>query len=313
MEEAEDSSSSVGWGASVHKGVVELHGPGTSPSCSAKVRTYGATVVSYIHHGKERLYVSPNAILDGSKAIRGGIPLVFPQFAQPNPAMAQHGFARTSIWSVLDLGHENDTAFAIFGLKSSPETLAVWPHDFELVFTVRLSSSSFSVNLEVRNPSPESSFECQALLHTYLKEDIYNMSAKGFKGYSFLDKVRGGDKGDELREFVTVHEGEVDRIYFKGEEQEMIRNVSVCDASGTNETLRVNVDGIITSPISGPRPLPLDVVLWNAGPERSIAIADLGEGEYKNYVCIEPGHVTTSVRVEGGASFTLSQNLIPQA
>jgi D-hexose-6-phosphate mutarotase len=30
-------------------------------------------------------------------AIRGGIPVVFPQFGQPDAAMAQHGFARYQV------------------------------------------------------------------------------------------------------------------------------------------------------------------------------------------------------------------------
>jgi len=42
-----------------------------------KVHLYGATVVSWMSDSKERLYLSPLSELQGSKAIRGGIPLVF--------------------------------------------------------------------------------------------------------------------------------------------------------------------------------------------------------------------------------------------
>ena len=83
--------------------------------------------------------MSPGALFDGKKvtirqpndknsakdislpeAIRGGVPVVFPQFGQPDKvlwwltcrflqtavtlkAMAQHGFARTSFWSVASI------------------------------------------------------------------------------------------------------------------------------------------------------------------------------------------------------------------
>lgn len=45
---------------------------------SVTVHLYGATVTSWKTNGKEQLFVSEKAHLDGSKPIRGGIPLVFP-------------------------------------------------------------------------------------------------------------------------------------------------------------------------------------------------------------------------------------------
>lgn len=45
---------------------------------SVEVLTYGATVVSWKSNGKENLWLSSAAKLDGSKPVRGGIPVVFP-------------------------------------------------------------------------------------------------------------------------------------------------------------------------------------------------------------------------------------------
>ena len=61
---------------------------------SVEILLFGATVISWIFNGRERLFVSETAVWDGKKAIRGGIPLVFPQFGQPLKTMSQHGFAR---------------------------------------------------------------------------------------------------------------------------------------------------------------------------------------------------------------------------
>ena len=41
------------------------------------------------------LYLSSKSAMDGSKAVRGGIPICFPNFG-PWKFGAQHGFARTS-------------------------------------------------------------------------------------------------------------------------------------------------------------------------------------------------------------------------
>jgi len=46
---------------------------------SVEVLLFGATVISWKSaNGKDNLFLSPKAHLDGSKAVRGGIPLVFP-------------------------------------------------------------------------------------------------------------------------------------------------------------------------------------------------------------------------------------------
>lgn len=44
---------------------------------SVKIYLHGATIISWTHQGKELLFLSSKALLDGSKPIRGGIPLVF--------------------------------------------------------------------------------------------------------------------------------------------------------------------------------------------------------------------------------------------
>src|SRR2546421_11248220 len=45
---------------------------------SVHVLLYGAAITSWKSNGKENLFLSEKAVLDGSKAVRGGIPLVFP-------------------------------------------------------------------------------------------------------------------------------------------------------------------------------------------------------------------------------------------
>lgn len=46
---------------------------------SVEVLLYGATILSWKDgDGEERLWLSEGAKLDGTKAVRGGVPLVFP-------------------------------------------------------------------------------------------------------------------------------------------------------------------------------------------------------------------------------------------
>lgn len=75
--------SSIGVGASIPQPSVNVNEntvEATLPTGeSVSVHLYGATVTSWkLASGAEQLFVSSKAILDGSKAIRGGIPVVFP-------------------------------------------------------------------------------------------------------------------------------------------------------------------------------------------------------------------------------------------
>ena len=53
----------------------------------------GADPVGLAPPGQEMLWMSSLSPVDGSAPIRGGIPIVFPQFADTGP-MKLHGFAR---------------------------------------------------------------------------------------------------------------------------------------------------------------------------------------------------------------------------
>ena len=42
----------------------------------------------------------PGAVFDGTQPIRGGVPVIFPQFGRPDQSLPMHGFARSSLWTV---------------------------------------------------------------------------------------------------------------------------------------------------------------------------------------------------------------------
>ena len=69
-----------------------------SGKASATVYPFGATVASY-KCPHEVLFVRPDAKMDGSKPISGGIPHCFPQFGPGK--IQQHGFARNLVWKVV--------------------------------------------------------------------------------------------------------------------------------------------------------------------------------------------------------------------
>lgn len=51
---------------------------------TVEILLYGATILSWKSNGKENLFVSDAATLDGSKPVRGGVPVVFPVCQSPH-------------------------------------------------------------------------------------------------------------------------------------------------------------------------------------------------------------------------------------
>jgi len=156
---------------------------------SVEVLLYGATVVSWKDaSGAEKLWLSEGAKLDGTKAVRGGIPLVFPVFGTaPEHAqvgsLPQHGFARTSRWEFLGKstsesasgsGAADLTAKLDFGLSAAgldAATKKLWPFAFNLIYSVNLNRDSLTTSLVVSNDD-DKPFDCQVLLHTYLRVKV---------------------------------------------------------------------------------------------------------------------------------------------
>jgi hypothetical protein len=65
---------------------------------SVEVMLYGATVISWKNNGQENMWLSSNAKMDGSKAIRGGVPVVFPVRLLPLPILpGNHRLTTSSI------------------------------------------------------------------------------------------------------------------------------------------------------------------------------------------------------------------------
>ena len=64
-----------------------IHSP--SKRSTADVYLFGSHLTSYKIDGKELIFLSSTSQFDGMKAIRGGIPLCFPQFGPGK--LQQHG------------------------------------------------------------------------------------------------------------------------------------------------------------------------------------------------------------------------------
>lgn len=174
---------------------------------TCKLLDYGACLLSYKtgDEGRECVFVSRNAKMDGTKAVRGGIPLVFPQFGQPDTSMPQHGFLRVNYWKVDESSiFDNDESAGITytltlkdvknargGGKWEAGSTTELLLDCVCSYHVIIGSKSFTTKLEIKNTG-EKEFPFQNLMHTYYfvdGRDALNGSScyvKGLEGMYLL-------------------------------------------------------------------------------------------------------------------------------
>lgn len=242
-----------------------------TPHAQALVSTYGGQVLSYVPHGDHRdlLFVSERAYFQPGKAIKGGIPVCWPWFG-PDPegrGRPAHGIARHRQWRVLASSYgENDAVVLSLVLEDSDETRAIWPHPFVVQIAVEVGAQ-LKVALSIKN-TDATAIELTQGLHAYFRVgDISRVELLGLDGTTYLDK--SGD-GAEHRQFGPVSvAGEVDRIY-----QYTPPGVTLRDAALRRS---IHIDS------SGSRSL----VVWNPWRETAAGMADLGDEEYRQMLCVE--------------------------
>lgn len=297
-----------------------------SSGATVEVYLHGATVTSYVSPvGQPLLFVSSEAVFDGVKPIRGGIPLVFPQFAMQGP-LPMHGFARTSSWTLEEVGD----GMAVLSLRDSEATRALWAHAFRLRLRITFDEARLATHLDVENPKEATEpFSFEALQHSYFlagtaEDAAARLTLAGLGGVTFLDKPRGAAPFVESNDPMRL-EGEVDRIYCNTPADIVVAGItSGAEAAspGTRftsivvkrrATLRPSAPAL-SQVVEG---CPLDVVVWNPGPVRARAILDLGDEDWRHYVCVEPGRVSPATATHHAATalppgrvWTLTQEVL---
>lgn len=95
-----------------------------------RLSTWGAQLLQAAPAARELLYVSPGPHVAGM-ALRGGVPVLFPQFAL-NGSLPKHGFARNRAWRLLSRA----PGCACLTLDIAPDDNVAWPHAARLTLEI---------------------------------------------------------------------------------------------------------------------------------------------------------------------------------
>ena len=255
----------------------------------ATVLMHGGQLVSWIPAGdQERLYLSPQARFAEGQAVRGGIPVIFPQFEQHGP-LPRHGLARTRPWQWVEGAVRGGAAIGVLRLTDDDTTRAVWPQRFEAELSFSFAGLQLEVELAVTNTG-ETPFDFTAALHSYLLiDDIKHARLAGLYGVRYLDKLTGLTQPQELDPLGFI--GQIDRIYFDAHQ---IHKAPLTLATAMGR-MAISSEGFD------------DVVVWNPGPAGAARMADLPDGDWQHFLCVEAAAIGRPVNLAPGQEWIARQ------
>jgi glucose-6-phosphate 1-epimerase len=257
---------------------------------SAIVTCHGAHVVSWIPAaGEEQLYLSERSAFDGKAPIRGGVPVVFPQFATYGP-LPQHGLLRTRMWQIAAHEQVGDRRIrARFRIQDCSDTRKLWPHAFIAELSVEVGGDRLDLALDTSNPG-ETPFQFAAALHTYLRvADVGAVHLEGLHGVRYLDRTRKDRAETESSEVLTVS-GEIDRIYLDVPGELRLRE--------PHRSLDIRADGFP------------DAVVWNPWQAKSARLPDMPDEGFRHMLCVEAAVVGKPIALGGGDHWIGRQTLV---
>ncbi len=241
-----------------------------TPLASAQIYLHGAHVASFQPAGAQPvLFMSRRSMFEKDKPIRGGVPVIFPWFGPRagHPDAPAHGFARTMEWEVESLTcADGENVELVLVLESTDATRAIWPHDFTLRHRIAVGTA-LTMKLEVTNRSG-APFSFEEALHTYFTiSSIHDVTATGFEGADYLDKVDGAQRKTQDLARIRIT-GETDRLYLN------TRTTCTVEDPGMSRTIVVEKSGSDST------------VLWNPWTAKAARLTDLGD-EWPQMICIE--------------------------
>ncbi|CAH8317682.1 unnamed protein product [Eruca vesicaria subsp. sativa] len=265
---------------------------------SFEVYLYGGHVTSWKNEkGEELLFLSTKAIFKPPTPIRGGIPLLFPQYSSTGP-LPSHGFVRQRFWEIdtkpPPLPSHPSSAHVDLILKSSDADLKIWPHKFVYRLRVALGhGGDLTLTSRVQNADVKQ-FSFTAGLHPYFSiSDISQIQVEGLQNLNYLDQQKNRTRFTDNAKFITFN-SQLDRLYLRAPNK-----LRIVDRK-KKKTIMVRKEGYA------------DAVVWTPWVKK---VSDLGVEDYKRFVAVEPVAVEKPIILKPGQVWkgVLQVSVVPGA
>lgn len=262
----------------------------------ATLLLHGGHVLSWVPvGGDEQLYLSPTSAFATGQAVRGGVPVIFPQFGARGQG-PRHGFARSRPWQLVSAEQGKDDAMAVLRLVDDDASRLVWPHRFELELCVRVAGRSLEMELACENQG-ETTMEFSTALHTYLRVgQLSDASLQGLSGVHYWDAVAGREQMQRTDLLLPGSPGleDLDRIYYQAKQDLLLKEHGI----SRQRQLLIRQQGFE------------DVVVWNPGAEKCAQLSDMPDEDYQHMLCVEAATIERPVQLPPGETWVGMQSLI---
>lgn len=253
------------------------------------VYEHGAHLSSWIPEGQAPvLWLSALAVLEPGKAIRGGVPIVFPWFGagRSGELTPAHGFARTSAWEMVETGTDGAHAVAVLALQGARSQHPQLGGAFRARYEIRLGDT-LQLSLRVENVD-DHAWSFEEALHTYLcVGDVRSVVVSGLDGCSYLDQADPQGLVVRQQSGDVTFTGETDRVY-------------------TSSTPIRVIDESLGRVIVIEKEHSASTVVWNPWIDKAHRMNDIGDDEWPRMLCIEGGNVRDdAVHLAPGQSHTM--------
>jgi glucose-6-phosphate 1-epimerase len=267
----------------------------TSLAAQAEIYLQGAHVARWTPRGQRPvLFLSERSEFLPGKAIRGGVPVIFPWFGPrggglPGPS---HGFARTSIWTLEETAIlENGSAETVpvtmlFSLAPDSVSRGFGYGDFHLRYRVTVSAR-LELELEVSHDGSEP-FTYEEALHSYFAVgDITQVAVAGLAGTTYIDKV-DGYRCKVQREEPLRFSGETDQVHLHTKAKCVVHD------AGWERRIAIEKSGSAST------------VVWNPWAEKTLGLKDMDPDDWRGMVCVETANVADdAITLQPGATHTM--------
>jgi len=234
---------------------------------------HGGHVTSWIPAGvSEVLFCSPHSLWQDGRAIRGGVPICFPWFGNKadDPAAPAHGFVRTKAWELESIARAGNDVVVSMVTSDSADTQKWWPHQFRL--TARATfGTQLKLKLTVTNTGA-TPFTFEEALHAYFRVgDAQTAVVQGLDGTDYFDKTDHRARKTQHGELRFA--AETDSVFLDTQQP-----VELIDAS-LSRRIALQKENSLTT------------VVWNPWAEKARSLSDLGDAQWKNFICVETSNV----------------------
>lgn len=230
-----------------------------------KISLWGGNLLSYrpLKEEKDVFWLGDLNKFDNVQAIRGGIPVCWPRFAEEklNDNLPRHGYARLSTWALQNVKVEENKIEVELFLKPS----AQYNQNMSARVLIKITDK-LEYTLETTNHGDNELIFSEAL-HVYFNvSNIDNIEIKGLSGHRYKNSQDG--KFYTLENDLRI-DGEIDAIF-----QNQIHPVTIIDKAYKRSIVLEKQNSKTT-------------VVWNPAKD----LAEMSVGQYRNFVCVEPSNV----------------------